>query len=170
MTKQICKSSVGVAPGLPQGSVLSPVLFNIYTSKIAKDDDDGRVLSFADDVTVYVQGGDRLQSTRRLQAKLNDLGDWCEEHNAVINPSKAQVMWCSLDNRIVNDITPPITFNYEIIDRQDELKYLGITFDRTLSYKKHVNNISLKAKKGISAIKTMASAMIPQRILFLMLQ
>ena len=138
-----------IAPGLPQGSALSPVLFNIYTSQIASSGayETGRVLTFADDVTIYEQGRDRLSTAKRLQTRLDKLAEWCKEHSAVINPAKAQVLWCSLNNRIVKDPTPPITFEFEIVDRSDELKYLGITFDRTLSYKQHIDNVAVKVKK-----------------------
>ena len=161
-----------ISPGLPQGSALSPVLFNVYTAKIASTGthDTGRVLSFADDVTAYERGSDRLETVKCLQGKLDTLAKWCSDYSAVINPSKAQVLWCSLDNRIVEDPTPPITFDYEVIERESELKYLGITFDRTLSFKKHVDNVAVRAKKGVSAIKTMASAKVEQHVLFLMLQ
>ena len=60
--------------------------------------------------------------------------------------------------------------DYEVIERGTELKYLGITFDRTLSFGTHVDNTITKARKGPSAVKVMASAMMPQRILFLMMQ
>ena len=161
-----------IAPGLPQGSALSPVLFNIYTSKVASTGvcGSGRVLTFADDVTVYEQGKDRLNTTRRLQRKLDTVAEWCRKHSAIINPSKAQVLWCSLNNRIVQDQTPPVTFEYEVIDRQHELKSLGVTFDRTLSFKKHIDNTAVKVKRGINAIKTMASARVEQHVLFLMMQ
>ena len=163
---------VSIAPGLPQGSALSPVLFNIYTSSIARigEGHSGRTLTFADDVTVYEKGKDRLAAGKALQNRLDGVAKWCDEHNAVINPSKAQVMWCSLNNRIVKDPTPPIIFYFCLIDRQEELKYLGITFDRTLSYRKHVDNVIQKAQKGIRAVKTMASAGIQQYVLLLLMQ
>lgn len=163
---------VEIASGLPQGSALSPVLFNIYTSKIARIDVSGagRILTFADDVMVYGQGRDRLAVGRMLQDGLNRVADWCEEYNAVINPEKAQVIWCSLNNRIVKEPTPPIVFDHSLIDRQHELKYLGITLDRTLSFRKHIDNVAVRAQKGINVVKTLASAGIQQRVLFLLMQ
>jgi hypothetical protein len=80
-----------ISPGLPQGSALSPVLFNIYTAKIASAGicETGRTLTFADDITVYEQGNNRVETAKRIQRKLDTLAVWCEEHDAVINPSKA---------------------------------------------------------------------------------
>lgn len=162
---------ISISPGLPQGSPLSPVLFNVYTAQVTMHQkESGRVLSFADDIMAYEHGDDRLQMARNMEKRLHSVVKWCDQNEAIINPSKAQVLWCSLDNRIVQDITPPITCNYEVIDRQSELKYLGIVFDRSLSFNKHVDHVVMRAKRGVGAIKTMAAALIPQRVLFLMLQ
>jgi len=60
--------------------------------------------------------------------------------------------------------------NCEVIERGQELKYLGMTFDRSLSFSRHIDNTISKAKKGIGAVRTMANALMPQRILFLMMQ
>ncbi|RUS80085.1 hypothetical protein EGW08_012163 [Elysia chlorotica] len=162
---------IEINPGLPQGSPLSSVLFNIYTAGVAETDrQSGKTLKFADDIMVYEKGTDRIQTAQQLQTRLDEIAIWCEENNAIINPDKAQVLWCSLNNNIVHTPTPPITFKYEVIERETTLKYLGITFDRTLSFNQHIENVSRKVKKGIGAIKTMASAHIQQNVLFVMFQ
>ena len=163
---------VDITPGLPQGSPLSPVLFNIYTSKIASNEDfrPGGILTFADDITVYEEGKDWIEMARSLEERLQEVARWCEDHKAAVNPAKAQVLWCSLNNKAINQPTPPITFDYEVIERLPELRYLGVVFDRSLSFAKHVDHIAAKARKGVNAIKTMEAAQIHQRVLFLMMQ
>ena len=84
---------MAISPGLPQGSPLSPVLFNVYTAKITQEQmRPGRTLSFADDITVYEQGHDRLQMAKNVEARMRSVVAWCEENEAVINPEKAQVL------------------------------------------------------------------------------
>ena len=94
---------VTITPGLPQGSPLSPVLYNIYTARVAAISvPKGRTLTFADDVLVYVSGKDKDVMTDTMHTVLADVEHWCEESNSIINPAKAAVLWCSLDNTFKN--------------------------------------------------------------------
>ena len=163
---------IDISPGLPQGSPLSPVLFNVYTAgvTVAQGNNSGRTLSFADDVTVYETGTDRMEMARGLQERLRAVEQWCDESSAVINPVKAQILWCSLNNHIVGEPTPPITLEYEVVERQESLRYLGIEFDRSLSFNRHIDSVITRAKKGICAIRSMAAQQVPQNFLFIMLQ
>merc|ERR1712074_451506 len=62
-----------IAPGLPQGSALSPVLFNVYTVGITSNqlEGPGRTLSFADDILVYRSGYDREEIVSSAQDEIN---------------------------------------------------------------------------------------------------
>ena len=83
-----------ITPGLPQGSALSPVLFNVYTVGITSNqlEAPGKTLSFADDVLVYCHGKDREEIARSAQEELDCLGEWCGEFKGRIHPDKAGVL------------------------------------------------------------------------------
>ena len=87
-----------------------------------------------------------------------------------VNPSKAQALWCTLNNKAVGQAMPAVSFNGEAIERTNSLRYLGIHFDRMLTYKTQVESAKLRCKKGLSALKAMASKGIEQRHLFLLYQ
>ena len=139
-----------ICPGLPQGSALSPVLFNVYTAELPSNQVNcsGSTMTFADDITAFERGNDRLEIAKKVQRRIQEIESWCHGNNAVMNPDKAQVLWCSLNNMIVQDPTPPITCDYEIIDRKTEMKYLGNVFDRSLSFNKHIDMSQSKQKEG----------------------
>ena len=65
---------------------------------------------------------------------------------------------------------PAVSFNGEIIERTNSLKYLGIHFDRMLTYKTQVESAKLRCKKELSTLKATASKRIEQRHLFLWYQ
>ena len=161
-----------ITPGLPQGSALSPVLFNVYTIGITSNqlEGPGRVLSFADDVLVYRQGKNRIAIANSVQEELDRLSTWCEDNNGHIHPDKACVLWCSLNNHAVHAEMPAVSVGGKQIKREQTLRYLGVVFDRTLSGKDHISRIITKARKGLTAVKIMAYASMPQRTLVILYQ
>ena len=164
-------SACTITPGLPQGSALSPVLFNVYTVGITADQmrGPGRTLSFADDGLAYRTGKDRQAIADSVQEELDRIGTWCEDNNGKIHPGKASVLWCSLNNRAVRAEMPEVSINGQPIQREESLRYLGIVFDRTLCGREHITRVITKARRGLNAVKVMARDRMPQRALVLML-
>ena len=121
-----------------------------------------RVLTLADDGLIY-----KTLSVTAVQEQLEKVSHWCQETESEINPSKAQALWCTLNNKAVGQAMPAVSFNGEAIERTNSLRYLGIHFDRMLTYKMQVESTKLRCKKGLSALKAIASKGIEQRHLFL---
>ena len=159
-----------IAPGLPQGSALSPVLFNVYTVGITSNqlEGPGRTLSFADDVLVYRSGKVREEVARSAQEEIDRIGEWCETHNGKLHPDKACVLWCSLNNHAVKATMPSVSIQGKELSREHLLKYLGITFDRSLCFNQHISHVVNRARKGLTAVKTMATAQMPQKVLLIL--
>ena len=159
-----------IAPGLPQGSALSPVLFNVYTVGITSNqlEGPGRTLSFADDVLVYRSGRVREDIAKSAQEEIDRIGEWCQTHNGKLHPDKACVLWCSLNNHAVKATMPTVSIQGKVLTREHSLKYLGITFDRSLSFNLHISHVVNRARKGLTAVKTMAMAQMPQKVLFIL--
>jgi len=158
-----------IRPGLPQGSPLSPVLFNIYTVRITREQivGSGKTLSYADDVLVYRQGKDRERIAHDLQTELDRIGSWCVEAGAMVNPTKVAVTWFSLNNRIVNTLTPTVSMVAMDVERTNTMRYLGGHFDRCLCFGEQVEHVVVKARKGLTAMRVMAAANCEQRHLIL---
>ena len=130
----------------------------------------GCTLSFADDILVYRHGRSRQDIAELVQLELNRIDEWCSEMNGKIHPDKASTLWLTLNNHAVNAVMPNVSIGDKAIKREDTLRYLGIIFDRSLSGKDHITRIVQRSRKGLTALKTMAGAKMPQKILVILYQ
>ena len=119
---------------------------------------------------VYRQGKNRQVTAERVQGELDRLELWCEANNGKLHPDKACALWCTLNNHAVHDVMPRISIGGKELRREHTLKYLGITFDRSLSGKDHITRTISRARKGLTALKVMARAKMSQRILVILYQ
>eukprot|EP00117_Sycon_ciliatum_P010660 scpid33236/ scgid4028/ RNA-directed DNA polymerase from mobile element jockey; Reverse transcriptase len=147
-----------IQAGVPQGSILGPSLFLLYTCDIEQCLTPGTQLSsFADDTTLYslVQPTDDLQqSTASLQGSLNSLEEWGRKWRICFEPAKTQRM--TLHRKHVPPCTPPVTFGGEALQETDTLKLLGVMLDPTLSYRAHTRSVALRASQRLGFLRKAA--------------
>lgn len=128
--------------GLPQGSVLSPILFNIFTNDQPQPSLTKSFI-YADDLALVTQARDFDAVEKQLTVALKDLSEYYRVNNLRPNPAKTQVCAFHLRNR---EAYRKLTVLWE--DQELEHcfypKYLGITLDRTLTYSKHCTNTKQK--------------------------
>jgi hypothetical protein len=94
----------------------------------------------------------------QLQNELICFGQLCVQAGALANPTKATITWFSLNNFIVKDSTPIVKFCSEVLKRTHVRKYIGVAFDRSLIFAVHIDQVVMKARKELSAMKVMAAA------------
>lgn len=133
-----------VTSGVPQGSVLGPVLFLVYVNDIAQCiKKDIRVRLFADDCLLYKEIKNQDDS-KILNDALQVVEEWCEISKMKINRDKTVVF------RVTNKTKHVVDFNYTLgtftLAAVDSLKYLGVTISKNLSWKEHVKNICSTAE------------------------
>jgi hypothetical protein len=135
-------SECDVASGVPQGTVLGPLLFLLYINDMPDVVSSSQTRLFADDALVY-RIIDQQQDSAKLQKDLDALQKWEHKWKMEFNPDKCEVLRISMKRKNIIDA------NYNIHGQQlkivNQAKYLGVTLDSTLSFNAHINNICKKA-------------------------
>lgn len=135
-----------IKAGVPQGSVLGPVLYLLYTSDLPELENN-TVATFADDTAILAVGNSNEESTEKLQAAITQIHNWTKRWRIKLNESKS--VHINFTNRRLEHI--PVIINNQIVPYANTAKYLGMTLDTKLRWKAHVkkkrDELGLKYRK-----------------------
>jgi hypothetical protein len=137
-------SLLPVICGVPQGSILGPVLFLLAINELLTVFPTS--YAYADDTLIYAGGSTIDQSVARCENLLHQVQNWYQKNCLQLNFSKIQ--FCTFSNRSVSD-AHSITINSTEIRPSNTLTLLGVTLDSSLSFNPHVTNLVSKASKLI---------------------
>ena len=133
--------------GVPQGSMLGPILFNIFINDLFLLNLESQICNFADDNTLYSCDISLDALIQKLHKDSASVVKWFRYNEMVVNPDKFQIMFLGCnDLKVSLDID---TFN---ITSTDTVKLLGITLDNKLNFNSHIEGICKKANQKISAL------------------
>lgn len=143
------KSGSRIIPaGVPQGSCLSPRLYNLFISDFPSLKDI-IVAFFADDLAILTTSKSRNMIQKRLQGAINKIHSYFQKWRLKINPDKTQAIYFTRRRKQKFLPNRKLTVNNIEVDWLTQVKYLGITFDKKLNFSQHVTNVIQKTQKYV---------------------
>ncbi len=146
-------NKIELKAGTPQGSALSPLLFIFYVNDTPKPPPGVLISKFADDMAAWAIQKQEKRAEKLIQKHLDSLSEWCNKWKIKLNPSKTQVGLFTNSNN-----TKEITLNLGRVPLtvSNEIKFLGLTFDRKLTWRHHIDNVRHRMWLRINAIKAIS--------------
>lgn len=140
--------------GLPQGSVLSPILYSLYTCDLETTVNPFcKVLQYADDLAIYISSKSIIEAEQNLNYALSYLGDWLLDHGLSISASKSSTVVFTR-KRIIPTFN--IQYERETIHLQSSVKFLGVWLDSRLTGVKHFDYVLKKCEKNINILRALS--------------
>ena len=122
-----------IQAGVPQGSVLGPVLYLLYNRDLPTFERN-TVATFADDTAIMAIGNNNTESSEKLQAAITKVQSWTRKWRIKLNEAKS--VHADFTNKRVEH--KPIHINHQVVPYENTAKYLGMTLDAKLRWKPHV--------------------------------
>ena len=142
-----------IKAGVPQGSVLGPLLFLVYINDLPEGLT-SNVKLFADDTSIFSVVRDSSSSSLSLNEDLSKISQWGYKWKMLFNPDASKQAQEVVFSRKKNPSNHnDIYFNNMPLNRKNTQKHLGLYLDAKLNFSEHINEKIKKAVKGISVIK-----------------
>ena len=139
--------------GVPQGSILGPLLFIMYINDLEKYLDESNISLYADDTALYVNGESQIDIMLSLRIELSVVNEWLRANKLTLNASKTKYIVFGSRNKLQVKPDLNLSIGGKKIERVACMKYLGVQLDEFLTFDEHINYIHQKSSKKLGVLR-----------------
>jgi hypothetical protein len=141
-----------ISYGVPQGSIMGPLLFNVFINDLPKVNTTSSIVMYADDTTIVFSHNDHNLIQTVLNADLQKVKEWLDKNKLTLNTKKTKFMLFGTRRRLSKCKDVNLFLDDDKIERVQCFKYLGIWMDENMSFNSHVEKLSKKISSRIGMI------------------
>ena len=138
--------------GVPQGSILGPLLFVLLVNDLPKVTSSCSLLMYADDTVLFYSHKDVSDIERKLNQDLSSIDAWLSDNSLFLNREKTECLLFGTRGKLSAVNSFNITIKGHAITRVSEFKYLGVVLDECLSWSTHVKHVISRAGKRVGIL------------------
>ena len=144
-----------IRQGVPQGSILGPLLYLIYANDIQQIIHRCGFSFYADDTVLYSVHHNFLLAKRNMQKNLNNLNNWCQYNGIFMNVNKTKYMIFGSKHTLAKVKNFELKVNKKNLERVLSYNYLGVMLDPSLTFEKHVTRLIGRVADKIKQLQKM---------------
>jgi hypothetical protein len=144
-------ATTNIKCGVPQGSILGPILFLLYINDLGTISPTVSPIMFADDSNLFMSGNNLYSLSNSLNREIPTLLEWLRANRLSLNVDKTQAMiFGRKNNTVPNDIN--IMIDGKKLEIVSQTKFLGVILDSNLSWKQHISYLKTKIAKSLGIL------------------
>ena len=145
--------SLKITVGVPQGSILGPLLFIIYINGVQSCLENCRMVIFADDIAMFCPASTAVELRAKLDFDLQGVMNWLRNNKLLLNVPKSKLMIIGNSRKLKEFANIQLIANDTPLERVQNFKYLGVVIDENLSWKSHIEKLQLKVSQRLGILR-----------------
>ena len=168
--KETLSDPLPISCGIPQGSILGPLLYILYVNDFCYCSNAFKFILFADDTTLLITHENIAQLSHLISVELEKVSKWFDHNKLVVNVEKSNYMYFhNKQKTIPREISDNLSIKIKnsVLERLEVVQFLGCTIDQHVTWKNHIQSVSSKISKTIGILSKLRH-ILPQRIILLL--